>query len=167
LNPVEQRVAITFSGGHELDRQDHGRPVALIAAALGVPDQVFREAFSHVRPAPAGMEPDPNQVRRNKDALLSALSQYGVNNDRLDQVSNYYRYRPDSGEMWPTTQASGYAVVAKGAITKFVITNPGSGYSSPPQALVTGFTSIALKVTMSYGKDLQRNGGVAGISQGG
>lgn len=161
----EQKVSIAFSGGHELDRRDHGRPVALIAAALGVPDQVFRDAFSHVRPARAGKEPDPSQVRRNKEALLGALAKYGVTNERLDEVSNYYRYRPDSGEMWPTREASGYAVVVRGAITKFVITNPGSGYSSAPQATVPGFANKAWKVSVSYGKDLERNGGVASVSQ--
>src|SRR5579862_3361570 len=65
-------LAVTLSGGHETELRDHGRPVVLIAAALGVPPETFREAFSHVMPARAGEEPDPDQVQRNKRALLSA-----------------------------------------------------------------------------------------------
>ncbi|NBQ65466.1 MAG: hypothetical protein EBT95_08050 [Verrucomicrobia bacterium] len=30
------RVPVVFSGGHETDPRDHGRPVVLIAGALGV-----------------------------------------------------------------------------------------------------------------------------------
>jgi hypothetical protein len=45
------KVPVVFSGGHDTVVVDRGRPVVLIAAALGVPDEVFREAFSHVRPA--------------------------------------------------------------------------------------------------------------------
>jgi hypothetical protein len=41
------RVAVVFSGGHETEGVDHGRPVVLIAAALGVKPEVF------TRPAPA------------------------------------------------------------------------------------------------------------------
>src|SRR6476620_10797851 len=95
------RVPIVFSGGHETDPRDRGRPVILIASALGVPPEVFREAFSHVHPAPPGRGPTPEEARRNKDALLGALSKYGVTNERLDEVSNYYRYRRDHGELWP------------------------------------------------------------------
>lgn len=31
------RVPVVFSGGHETDPRDHGRPVVLIAGALGIP----------------------------------------------------------------------------------------------------------------------------------
>jgi len=160
----EQRIDVTFTGGFDLDRRDRGRPVALIAAALGVPDQVFRGAFSHVRPAPAGTEPDQNQVRQNKDALLNALGKYGITNDRLDQVSNYYRYNGSRGEWWPYKLASGYAIVSHGLITKFVITNPGAGYSSAPRVSVPGFPNVTPNVTMSYGRDLRTNGSVASIT---
>src|SRR5947209_5523361 len=59
----ETRIPVTFAGGHETDPRDRGRPVVLIAAALGVPADVFRAAFRNVTPAPAGREPDPEQVR--------------------------------------------------------------------------------------------------------
>lgn len=51
LPPGVTRMPVVFSGGHETVGVDHGRPVVLIAAALGVKDEVFREAFSHVHPA--------------------------------------------------------------------------------------------------------------------
>ena len=34
---TDSKVAVTFSGGHDTDPKDHGRPVVLVAAALGVP----------------------------------------------------------------------------------------------------------------------------------
>jgi hypothetical protein len=157
------RVPVTFSGGHEADPRDRGRPVVLIAAALGVPAQVFREAFSHVRPAPAGSRPSPQQVRKNKEALLTALSPYGVTNDRLDEVSNYYRYVRSRGEMWPTKPAAAYAEVQHGKIVRFVVTKGGSGYSSPPTVSVPGFDA-APKVELSFGKKLENNGSIASIT---
>ena len=54
----------------------------------------------------AGGRQQPEQVRKNKAALMGALAKYGVTNERLDAVSNYYRYRPQEGEMWPTTPAT-------------------------------------------------------------
>jgi hypothetical protein len=158
------RVPVKFSGGHETDRRDHGRPVVLIAAALGVSPAVFREAFSHVRPAPAGSRPSGEQVRKNKDALLSALGPHGVTNDRLDEVSDYYRYVPRRGELWPTKPAAAYAEVERGKIVHFVVTKGGSGYSSPPAVSVPGFEDVPVKVELSYGKKFDGNGSVAGIS---
>jgi hypothetical protein len=157
------RVPVKFSGGHETDRRDRGRPVVLIAGALGVSSDVFREAFSHVRPAPAGTRPSPDQVRKNKDALLNALGPHGVTNDRLDEVSNYYRYVRSRGEMWPTKPAAAYAEVERGKIARFVVTKGGSGYSSPPSVSVPGF-DVTTKVELSFGKKLETNGSVAAIT---
>jgi hypothetical protein len=42
--------------------------------ALKAPTEVFREAFSHVTPASGGREPEPEQVRLNKSALMHALA---------------------------------------------------------------------------------------------
>ncbi|HZK82980.1 MAG TPA: hypothetical protein VFC46_17990 [Humisphaera sp.] len=53
-------VPVTLTGGFETDPRDHGRPVVLIAAALNVSSDIFRDAFSHVTPPPAGA----NQQRR-------------------------------------------------------------------------------------------------------
>ena len=94
-----KRVPVVFSEGHETEGVDRGRPVVLVAGALGVAPEVFREAFSHVRPAGAGERPEEGQVRENKTALMKALGKYGVTNDKLDAASNYYRYVRSRGEL--------------------------------------------------------------------
>ena len=47
----KREVPLVFSGGHEIGRNDFGRPVPLIAAALGVTPDQFRSAFRGVTPA--------------------------------------------------------------------------------------------------------------------
>ncbi len=61
---------VQISGGHDIGKNDFGRPVALIAAALGVKPDVFREAFSGVTPA-RGRGPTGDEARKNKAALRS------------------------------------------------------------------------------------------------
>ena len=70
---------------------DMGRPVCEIARDLGVPAEVFREAFTHVTPAAKGSEPSDAQREANHQALLSRLAPYGVTPQLLDQVSDRYR----------------------------------------------------------------------------
>lgn len=156
------KVPLTFSGGHETDRRDGGRPVVLIAAALGVKPEVFREAFRGVTPARNG-RPTGEQARANKAALMKVLRPYGITNERLDEVSNYYRYRPQDGELWKATPAEGYAVVENGRVTKLVVTEPGSGYSSPPEVTAEGLGGVRLRVTLRFGKELKTNGAVAAV----
>ena len=158
----EMKVPLTFSGGYDTDPQDHGRPVVLVAAGLGVKPEVFREAFRGVIPSRDG-KPSQEQARSNKEALMKVLKPLGVNNDRLDEVSNYYRYQPQRGELWKTTPAEGYAVVENGKIKQIVVTEPGSGYTTPPQATVNGMESVSLKVTLHFDKDLKKNGSVEGV----
>jgi hypothetical protein len=158
------RVPLVFSEGHETDPRDRGRPVVLVAGALGVAPEVFREAFSHVRPAKAGTRPDPEQVRKNKSALMQALGKYGVSNDRLDEVSNYYRYVRSRGEMWPTKPAAGYARVKDGKVVGFVITDGGSGYSSPPLVSVSGMSGVAVEAKLSFSQDFAANGTVSAVT---
>jgi hypothetical protein len=158
----ETKIPVTFSGGHDTDPKDHGRPVVLVAAALGVKTEVFREAFSGVTPARDG-RPSPEEARRNKDALLKVLKPYGVTNERLDEVSNYYRYQPQRGELWKTTAAKAYAVVEDGKIKSIVVTTAGSGYSTPPTATVKGMESVQLKVTLQFGKEFEKNGAISSI----
>jgi hypothetical protein len=74
------RAAVTFMGGYETDPRD-----VLIAAALNVPTDVFRKAFSGVTPARGGQAPEPEQ------ALMSSLGPYGVTNELLDKVTTYYK----------------------------------------------------------------------------
>ncbi len=160
---TDGEVQVLITGGHDTDPRDGGRPVVLIASMLGVPSEVFREAFSHVHPAGAGQEPNPIQVGLNKDALLSALSPYGVTNDYLDEVSNYYRYNGKAGETWPETPATATAILTDGVVTGFVITNPGSGYTSPP--VITVFNSdVKATARLSFTTDFGTNGSIAEIT---
>src|SRR3954471_10902408 len=107
---AETKVPLTFSGGHEIGPNDYGRPVVLLAAGLGVKPEVFRKAFSGVTPSRGG-PPSGELARRNKAALLKVLGPHGVTNERLDEVSDYYRFQPQRGELWPTTPAEAYATV--------------------------------------------------------
>jgi hypothetical protein len=162
VDAAETKVPVVFSGGHETERQDGGRPVVLIAVALGVKPEVFREAFKNVTPARDG-KPTPEQAKRNKDALMKVLQPHGVTNDRLDEVSNYYRYQPRKGELWKTAPAKAHAVVEDGKVKQIVVTDPGSGYSSPPKAIIQGLEKTSLKVTLQFGKDLKSNGAVKSV----
>jgi hypothetical protein len=154
---------VTFEGGHDIGANDYGRPVVLIAAALGVEPEVFREAFSGVTPA-HGRGPTGDEARANKEALLKVLSPHGVTNERLDEVSDYYRFRPRADELWPTHPAEAHAVVVDGKITKIVVTDPGSGYCSAPVATVEGFPNARFEVTLGFSRDLEQNGTVAAVA---
>lgn len=89
-----------FTEGHDTDPRDHGRPVVLVAAALGVTPEVFRDAFSPVHPAePGSGGPTDAEARANKAALMSALGKFGVTDEKLNEVSNFYRYPPGSRDL--------------------------------------------------------------------
>lgn len=160
VSAAETRVPVTFTGGHETDRRDGGRPVVLIAGALGVTPELFREAFRGVTPSRNG-PPTGDEARRNKAALMKVLGPHGITNDRLDAVSNYYRYQPQKGELWPTTSAKAYAIVEDGRIKQVVVTDGGSGYSSAPTASVQGLDGLKLTVTLRYGPDFRKNGSIS------
>ena len=96
--------------------------------------------------------------------LLDALGPYGVTNDRLDTVSNYYRYNRANGEIWPTTPATAYATLRNGLVTGFTLTNPGSGYSSPPLVTIPGMTNLHLTPTLAFGPDFAKNGSIKAIT---
>jgi hypothetical protein len=159
---AETDVPVTFSGGHEIGKGDFGRPVVLMAAALGVKPEEFREAFSGVTPA-RGRGPTGDEQRKNKAALMKVLGPLGVTNERMDEVANYYRFRPPAGELWPTKDAKAHAVVEDGKIRRIVVTEAGSGYSSPPEATVEGFSKAEFKVVLGFSKDLKKNGVVSGV----
>jgi hypothetical protein len=161
---TESKVALTFSGGHDTEGVDRGRPVILVASALNVPPEVFREAFTHVKPAGPGQHPEEAQVRLNKQALMERLGPLGVTDDRLNEVSNYYRYRRDSGELWRHVDAQGYATLQNGVVTSVTITNPGAGYSSLPTVSVPGVPNVFLTPTLSFGTDLPTNGSISKIT---
>jgi hypothetical protein len=159
---AEREVPLVFSGGHAIGEGDFGRPINLMAAGLGVKPEQFREAFSGVTPA-KGRGPTKDEERRNKAALMKVLKPLGVTNERMDEVANYYRFRPQSGEMWPTAPAKGYAVVEDGRVKRVVVTEPGSGYNTPPVVTVEGVEGVKLRARVSFGKELKTNGGVAGV----
>jgi hypothetical protein len=160
---AQTQAPVVFVGGYETDPVDRGRPVVLVAGALGVPPDVFREAFRHVHPAPAGTEPDPQQVRDNKTALLSALGRYGVTNERLDTVSNYYRYVRNRNERWPANPATAYAILQDGAIVRYVVTSGGAGYSSPPTITVPGVPGATGQAQLTFNRSFDKNGAVSAI----
>lgn len=159
---TETKIPVTFSGGHEIGKQDYGRPITLMAAALGVKPDEFRKAFSGVTPA-RGRGPTGAEARRNKEALMKVLEPLGVTNERMDEVANYYRFRPQNGELWPTKPAKAHAVVEDGKIKKVVVTEPGSGYSSPPKVTVKGFEKLPLAAKLKLVTDLKKNGGIESI----
>ena len=155
-------VTVTISGGHGTDPVDNGRPVVLVAAALGVPTGVFREAFSGVTPAGAGEQPEDTQVRLNKSALLEVLAPYGITNEQLDAASDFYRYNGSSGGTWAHTDATAVAVLTDGKVSSIIVTTAGAGYSSTPTVtLSTGQTATA---TLAYGTDTATNGSIESIS---
>jgi hypothetical protein len=156
------KAPVEFVGGHEIGKNDFGRPVALMAAALGVTPEQFREAFSGVRPA-RGRGPTREEQRENKEALMRVLAPLGVTNERMDEVANYYRFRPQDGELWPTEEAEAYAEVKDGKIVRVVVTAAGSGYSSPPMVRVEGFEKTKLTARLLLSEELEKNGGLAAV----
>ena len=107
--PGETHVPVTFLGGYDTNPVDRGRPVLLVASALGIPEQTFRDAFKGVHPAPPGRGPTGEEARANKAALMKVLEPLGITNDRLDEVSNHYRYNRSAGELWKHVPAEAYA----------------------------------------------------------
>lgn len=164
---AEQAVnTVVISGGLETDSQDHGRPVVLIAAALGVPTEVFREAFSGVTPAGTDGGPSSELAQRNKEALMKVLAPLGITNDRLDEVSNYYRYNGSKGEMWKHIPATATVTVTNGVVTGVKITNAGAGYSSAPTISIKGPDGkiVTATATVSYTEDFKTNGSITAIT---
>ena len=94
---------------------------------------------------------------------MKVLKPLGVTNERMDEVANYYRFRPQNGELWPTKPAKAYAVVEDGKIKMVVVTEPGSGYSSPPKVAVKGFEKVPLEAKLKLVTDLKKNGGIESI----
>jgi hypothetical protein len=167
LTRADSAPAVKVSGGHVTKSVDKGRPVILVASALGVPESVFRYAFSKVTPAPAGSEPDPDQVNKNKEALLGVLGPYGVTNDDLDRVSNYYRYNGSANEMWPTKAAVLRATLRNGKVTAIRVVSGGAGYTSAPKITVAGHPEVKAKAKLAYDKTFARNGRVVSVSVSG
>jgi hypothetical protein len=153
---------VTITGGHDIGRDDFGRPCTLIAAALSVKTEVFREAFSGVTPA-RGRGPSEDEARRNKDALMRVLAPLGITNERLDEVSNFYRFRPQNGEIWRHRDAKARAVVEDGKVKRIEVTDAGAGYSTSPKFTIKGMEKVELVATLLFDKDLKKNGSIKSI----
>lgn len=159
------RVPVTFSGGHDTDPLDHGRPVILISSALGVTAEIFRDAFSGVHPAGPGKGgPSREEAQANKKVLMNALGKYGITNERLDEVSNFYRYPPGSRNLWKHTPATANALVKNGVVTGFEIVSGGAGHTTPPTITVPGISGVTTKVELAFGKKFETNGSVSAIT---
>lgn len=160
-------AAVTISGGMTTDARDHGRPVVLIAAALGVPTEVFRTAFSGVRPADPSAGPTGEEAQANKAALLAVLAPYGVTNERLDEVSNYYRYNGSAGETWKHQSATARATVRNGKVVAITITRAGRGYTSAPTIRVAGYPKLRVVAKLRFTTNLATNGSIASATVAG
>ncbi len=159
---AETTVPVEISDGHDYGKNDFGRPIVLIAAALEVKPEVFREAFSGVTPA-RGRGPTGDEARKNKAALMKVLAPKGVTNDRLDEVSDYYRFQPQSGKIWTHKPAKAHAVIVDGKIERIVVTEPGHGYSSTPKITVPGFANASFEVKLAFSKEFKKNGAIQSI----
>jgi hypothetical protein len=154
---------LVFSDGHETDRGDHGRPVVLIANALGVTPAVFRDAFSGVTPATIG-PPSPSHAQANKKILMKKLGPHGVTNERLDKVSDFYRYRPQAGELWKHKPAVATATITDGKVTGFDIVDGGYGYSTHPKIQIAGHEKVKVKAEIEFTSDLTTNGRIKSLT---
>ena len=96
---------------------------------------------------------------------MAVLGPHGVTNERMDEVADYYRFRPQEGELWPTREAEAYAEVEGGRIARIVVTEGGSGYSSPPTAMVKGFEGEKFEVRLRFSKTLEENGEVESVEK--
>jgi hypothetical protein len=53
--------------------------------------------------------------------------------------------------------------VEDGKVKRIVVDEGGAGYSSPPTATVEGMDRVKLKVNLSFGKELKKNGAVEAV----
>jgi len=117
-----------------------------------------------VKPAPAGTIPGHQRVQENKAKLMRVLGPKGITNDRLDEVSDYYRYNRRFEKLWRTRPASIYAVVDEGDVIGFKIIDGGAGYTTSPSVSIPGVNTFNATVNLSFGTDLSTNGAVTAVS---
>ncbi|NQZ84340.1 MAG: hypothetical protein HRU03_01360 [Nanoarchaeales archaeon] len=151
-------ILIDINGGYELDLEDKGRPTKLISEGLGISQEQFQYAFSFVTPAGAGRSPTKEEEEKNKIALMNVLEPLGISNDKLDEVSNYYRYRTEVNKKWRHVEAELYAVIIDGVVVSVEITNKGAGYTSKPSLSIEGFEDVELVPVISFSTHLESNG---------
>jgi hypothetical protein len=54
-------------------------------------------------------------------------------------------------------------VIEDGKVKKVVVTEAGSGYSSPPKVTIKGMDKVTLKATLHFDKELKKNGSVESV----
>lgn len=89
---------------------------------------------------------------------MDKLAPHGVTNERLDEVSNFYRYRPQSGELWNHKPAKATATIKDGKVVGFKILDEGFGYSTPPNVQIAGYENVRVKAEIEFTADLKTNG---------
>jgi hypothetical protein len=95
---------------------------------------------------------------------MDGLGKYGITNDRINTVSNFYRYAAWEGGIWRNKPAVANALVKDGAIIGYEITYGGYGYTTPPTVSVPGLDGTLAKVELSFGKEFETNGAVSAIT---
>lgn len=95
---------------------------------------------------------------------MKALGKYGITNERLDKVSDYYRYMGRRGELWKNKPALVNALIKDGKIIGYEIVKGGSGYSSSPTISVSNHPEAMAKVELGFSTDLEFNGTISGIT---
>ncbi|MDG1895512.1 MAG: hypothetical protein P8J37_11420 [Fuerstiella sp.] len=103
-------------------------------------------------------------ARANKKVLMDAIGRYGVSNERLDEVSDYYRYNRSAGEVWKHSPPTTTATVRDGRVTGFDITDPGNGYLVPTSVSVVGFSDIDVEAKIEFSDDFRTNGRIVSIT---
>jgi len=160
---LDGRYDVTIVGGYETNPVDMGRPTILIGSALGITEEIFSDAFSGVTPEPQG-HLNEEIAQANKAILLAALAPYGITNERLDEVTNYYRYPPGSTIIWEHTPAEIVAIVENRKVIRFEIINGGAGYTSIPTLEVPGLGTMAAEITVSYSENFSTNGAITSVT---
>jgi hypothetical protein len=95
---------------------------------------------------------------------MNALGKYGITDDRLNAVSNFYRYPPGRGNLWKNRPATANALVKNGAVIGYEITDAGAGYTTAPAVTVPTIAGATAKGEIAFGKDMETNGSVSGIA---
>lgn len=158
------RVVVEFSGGRETQPEDNGHPVTLIANALDITPQVFREAFFQF--VPDAENTDTDGWKQHLPEMMKILGPHGVTEARLTEVLDYYAGTRAGGATWPLEPAIAWATVKDGKITGFEVTTGGAGYNSPPTVNVAGHDTSGVKAELSGSNSLKQNGAVSGIQLG-
>jgi len=154
---------ITISGGHETDDIDAGRPVFLIGSMLGITGEQFRDAFSYVTPEENGHLNDET-AQANKVKLLAQLEPYGITNDEINSVTDYYRYYPGDINIWPYAHVVLDATISNGTVTSFKVISGGHGYTSNVTIVVDGYGNIPVNAIISYTDSFETNGAIDTIT---